>query len=197
MKLYYSETSPFARKTRIVALERGWNDRIDWIVASPFEGETNGLAAANPLSKIPTLALDDGTVLFDSKVICEYLDAAAPGARLLPAEGPARWKTLTTIALTDGVMEAAFATVMELRRPEAERSQTWIDRWNAAMTRGLAALEPLTTGAFDLGQVGMACAVGYLHFRLPEVAAAAPPAVTAWWDAIKVRPSVAATHPPV
>ena len=197
MKLYYSPTSPYARKVRIVALERGLDGGIEMIPATPFENPV--VAAANPLSKIPALVLDNGEALYDSPVICEYLDSLGDGLRVIPASGDARWATLRLQALADGVLDAAFSTVMEMRRAEPERSEEWLQRWRASILRAIvaAADEPATTAADqNLGQITLACALGYVDFRLPGIDwRAAAPGLVAWFDAWSQKPSFAATIP--
>lgn len=197
MKLFYSPTSPYARKVRIVALERGLDGAIEMIAATPFENPV--VAAANPLSKIPALVLADGTALYDSPVICEYLDSLGSTPRLIPPSGDARWATLRLQALGDGVLDAAFSTVMEMRRPETERSDEWLHRWHAGILRAVlaAAGEPATSATDqNLGQITLACALGYLDFRLPGIDwRAAAPGLVPWFDAWREKPSFAATIP--
>lgn len=197
MKLYFSPTSPYVRKVRVVAIERGLADRMELIALSPFD-DADRLGEANPLLKVPALARDDGPVLFDSPVICEYLDATAPGgARLLAGAGEARWRTLRLQALADGVLDAAFSLVMEQRRPETERSASWSGRWTDAIRRAVTA-----AGAdgpppdFDLGAIALGCALGYLDFRLGHLAwRSVAPSLEAWYAALDARPAFAATRP--
>lgn len=197
MKLFYSPTSPYARKVRIVATERGLAGTIKMITATPFENPV--VAAANPLSKIPALVLNDGTALYDSPVICEYLDSLGEGPRLIPEGGDARWATLRLQALADGILDAAFSTVMEMRRPEPGRSDEWLQRWQASILRAVvaAAGEPATIAPDqNLGQIALACALGYLDFRLPGIDwRAAAPGLVPWFDVWSVRPSFAASVP--
>lgn len=197
MKLYCSPTSPYARKVRIVAAERGLAAMIEEITATPFENPV--VAAANPLSKIPTLVLDDGTAFYDSPVICEYLDSLGLRPRLIPDRGEARWATLRLQALADGVLDAAFSSVMETRRPEAQRSEEWLTRWRAGIGRAVTAAvtEPARTSReLNLGQITLACALGYLDFRHPDLDwRTATPELTPWFEAWTERPSFAATVP--
>ena len=197
MKLYCSPTSPYARKVRIVAAERGLAAAIEEITATPFENPV--VAAANPLSKIPALMLDDGSALYDSPVICEYLDSLGAGPRLIPDRGEARWATLRLQALADGVLDAAFSSVMETRRPEAQRSQEWLTRWRAGIARAVTAagVEPARTSAeLNLGQITLACALGYLDFRHPDIDwRRAAPELAPWFETWAARPSFAATVP--
>lgn len=197
MKLLYSPTSPYARKVRIAVIEKGLADRVE-IVLVDVLGKPDMVRGDNPLAKIPTLVLDDGTSLFDSPVICEYLDALAPAPKLIP-EGVARFATLKRQALADGVKDAAFNLVMERRRPEAQRSEEWTTRWTNAIAAGLAALEAEVAGEapFDLGWIAALCAGDYVEFRLADLGMAAhAPKLTAWRTDMAGRASVAESAPP-
>ncbi len=198
MRLFHANTSPYARKVRVVIAEKGLEGRIEGQTCSPFD-DVPELKAVNPLNKIPCLALDDGTALYDSPVIVEYLDSLDPANRLIPAEGAGRWTVLRQQALGDGIMDAAFNTVVESRRPEAQQSPDWNQRWRAAIDRALAVMD----GEIDslaqqpsLGHITYACALGYLEFRLPEIDwRARHPKIAAWFDAFSQRPSMASTRP--
>jgi glutathione S-transferase len=198
MRLLASPTSPYARKARIVALEKGLMDRLTVEMLNPFE-EGDRLAAVNPLGKVPTLVLDSGAALFDSLVICEYLDHLDGKPTLLPPSGAERFEVLAWHALAQGVIDAAVSMVMERRRPEARQSPMWLERWSAAILRGLEALDQTVErrpGDFDLGAITTACALGYLEFRLPDLAwPESVNALKAWWDQAKQRPSVIETLP--
>ena len=134
-------------------------------------------------------------------MICEYLDAQGAGARLLASEGQARWTALRRQALGDGVADAAFSYVMELRRPESERSAEWLNRWQSGILRAADAVEAELAGGeigFDLGAIGLISAFSYVTFRLPQIDwRAGRPNLTAWMATMEARPSVAATAPPV
>ena len=197
MQLLFSPTSPYVRKVRIVAWEKGLSPEITLVTASPFD-HVGPVIAANPLGKLPALILDDGSALYDSPVICEYLDALGEGPRLLPAEGEARWEALRLQALADGVIDAAFSVVMELRRPESERSADWIGRWRTAISRAVlaAANRPTEDGAWGLGEISLACALGYIDFRLPDLVwRPTAPALADWYYVQQARPSFTATVP--
>jgi glutathione S-transferase len=198
MKLLFSPTSPYVRKVRIVALEKGIASEIEIVPASPFDAD-GPVVAANPLSKIPALILEDGTALYDSPVICEYLDCLGAGPRLLPPNGQARWSALRLQALADGVLDAAFSSVMELRRPETERSADWIQRWRSAISRSVLAASDMLTApdAWGLGEISLACALGYVDFRLPDIVWRPNAALlAAWYERQLPRASFAATAPP-
>lgn len=198
MKLLYSPTSPYARKVRIAAIEKGVADRIE-IVGVDVLGKPDMVRGDNPLAKIPTLVLDDGSSLYDSVVICEYLDTLAPTPKLIP-DGAARFDVLKRQALADGAMDAAFNLVMERRRPETQRSEEWTTRWTNAITHALSALDAQVDdkAPFDLGWIAALCARDYVEFRLGDLGLAArTPALTAWRASLADRPSVAISNPPV
>jgi len=197
VRLLYSPTSPYARKVRIVGIEKGLADRIE-IVGVDVLGKPDMVRGDNPLAKIPTLVLDDGTSLFDSPVICEYLNTLAPAPNLIP-DGAARFDMMKRQALADGAMDAAFNLVMERRRPESQRSQEWTTRWTNAITHALAGLESQISqkAPFDLGWIAALCARDYVEFRLADlVLAARTPKLTAWRATLSHRPSVAISNPP-
>lgn len=201
MKLYYNPASPYVRKVRILAIEIGIEDRIEEteVRMTPTEPDA-GLNSDNPIGKVPTLVTDDGHVLFDSRVVCEYLDSLHDGASFFPAPGKARWSALRRQALADGLMDAAVLTRYEtFLRPEKLRWPDWIDGQKGKIGRALDAMEQdagsLADG-FDIGPVTFACALGYLDFRYPEDDWRKDrPRLAEWFDAISGRPSVQATMP--
>jgi len=196
MKLFHSPTSPYVRKVRIAAIEKGVADRIE-IVGVDVLGKPDTVRGENPLAKIPTLVLDDGSALFDSRVICEFLDNLAPSPVLLP-KNPLRWDVLKRQAIADGVMDAAFNLVMERRRPAAQQSDEWTTRWTNAIAHGLAALDAQrpTSPPFDLGWIAALCASDYVEFRLADLGMASKtPQLAGWRARVADRESVAATAP--
>ena len=112
MKLYYSSTSPFVRKVNIFSIETGLDKQIEWVKTNPWQAEDD-LTAENPLSKIPTLITDDAKVIYDSRVICEYLDSVHTVEKLIPEQGEARWQVLRLQALADGMLDAGILRFME------------------------------------------------------------------------------------
>jgi len=201
MKLYVSPASPFARKVSITVAELGLGARMvqEPVTVTPVS-RNDEAARGNPLVKIPTLLLDDGTSLFDSPVICEYLDHLSGAPRLFPAPGPARWSALRRQALADGLMDAAILQRYEQTlRPEALRWPDWIAGQAAKVTGALDAMEAEAAGygaAFDIGHVACACALGYLDFRYDQLHwRTGRPALDAWFAAISRRPSMVATMP--
>jgi len=198
MKLYASNTSPYARKTRLVVLEKGLQEQVETVLLDPF-AEDPQLRAANPLHRVPTLVLDDGDSLYDSPVICEYLDSLSPSPRLLPASGPERWVVLRWQALADGILDAAYNSVMERRRPADEQSPGWLDNWQGEIERALAAAEQQRQGLgedISLAHVALATALGYLDFRLADINwRQRQPALAEWFSVFSERESMRATEP--
>lgn len=179
-----SPASPFGRKVKLAALELGLMDRIE-IVAADTTDPNEALRQQNPLGKIPTLVLEDGTTLFDSRVIVDYLDHLAGGNRLIPA-GESRFGQLRLQALADGIADAALLKVYEGRfRPEAQRNADWVAHQDGKVTRGLAALEAAPPSFPDrprIGEVAVACALGYLDLRFAGEWRSSHPALVAWLD---------------
>lgn len=199
MKLYLNPASPFARKVRISALELALAERIELIEVSlsPVQPH-HGLRSHNPLGKIPALVTEADEALYDSPVICEYLDALAGGDRLWPAAGAARWRALRRQALADGLAEAAILMRYELViRPEELRWSEWLDGQRLKVRTALDALEaePLD-GPFDIGAISIVCALEYFEFRFPEERwREGRPQLAAWHERLSRRPSVASTRP--
>lgn len=197
MKLRFSPTSPYVRKVIVCAAERGLDARIERIPTLPFDPETD-LATDNPLCKVPALITDDGVHLYDSRVICEYLDSLHDRARLFP-EPPARWTALRRQALGDGMLDAAVLVILENRREVVQRSAPFIARQTAKIACALDALEleAETLGeTVDIGTIALGCALGYLDFRFPdEDWRADQPKLAAWFDVFAERPSMTASAP--
>ena len=171
MKLIGSLTSPYVRKVRIVAAEK----RVDfeWVQENPWSPET-AVPQFNPLGKVPILVLDDGSTLFDSRVICEFLDTVSPISKLLPQGNRDRIQVRRWEALADGVLDAGVAVRLENNRPQNERSPSWIERHLQKVEAGLDAMEaelgdqPWCYGnAFSLADVGVAACLGWIDFRFP------------------------------
>jgi glutathione S-transferase len=166
MILRSSPPSPFGRKIKIAASLTGAKDKIDVIFADTND-PTEVLRSQNPLGKIPVLILEDGTTLYDSRVILEYLDWLAGGDVLIPAEPKARFATLTRAALADGILDAAILLIYEERfRAPEQRSTKWTDYQAEKIARGLEIVEAAPpTGRRDVAHIGLACALGYLDLR--------------------------------
>jgi len=207
MKLLYSKTSPYSRKVRMVIHEKGLQQTITSVTCNPFE-EVAELEAANPLGKVPTLILDDGTSLYDSPVICAYLDTLSPD-RLIPESGSdsngQRWSFLCWEALADGMTDAAYNIVMERRRPPTQQSAEWLGRWAADIERALQQME-VRIGEIGrdvtLAHLAAGAAIGYLDLRMPEILyeaacpqSAAYPRLLQWYESFRLHPSMQSTVP--
>jgi len=166
MILRSSPPSPFGRKIKIAAALTGLKDKIE-IVRADTTDPADVLREQNPLGKIPVLILEDGTTLYDSRVILEYLDWLAGGDVLIPKEPKARFAALTQAALADGILDAALLQIYEERfRPSERREPKWIDYQAEKISRGLAVFESNPPkGRRDVAHIGLACALGYLDLR--------------------------------
>lgn len=193
MKLRYSTTSPFVRKVRVVAIETGLIDKIELVKTNPVEAD---LAQHNPLNKVPAMVLDDGSPLYDSRVICEYLDAQT-GGKFFPPVGPARWTALRRQALADGMSEAAVLRMTENRRPENLRSADWDKKQKLKVTQSLGALEADHLGPqLDIGTLTVVIALDYLDFRFKaEDWRVGRPKLAAWHKVFSERVSLKKTLP--
>jgi glutathione S-transferase len=174
MQIYFSPTSPYVRKCMVTAYELGLTDLIELLPANAHPvNRDKKLVASNPLGKVPTFITDDGQALFDSRVICEYLNALGHG-RLLPAEGAPRWQALTLQALGDGILDAALLARYELNvRPQELRWPDWVSGKLDAIHTSLDHLNrhpEVFTKDFHLGLLTIGCALWYLDLRYPELA---------------------------
>lgn len=211
MKLFYSPFHTFVHKVLVTAHECGHWGRLERVATFPFknaEGEDQGdaydISALNPLGKVPTLATDEGQVVFGSQAICEYLDATATARRMYPEPGPARWDALARLALCDTIFESTVQMVMEQWKPEAEWSPTLFEWLWPKFNRGLDKLEADARrgwDTFDVGHASMLHAISYLGFRAEFYDAKDPiypeynwregrPALSDWYDEAMQRPSV-------
>jgi len=196
MILRSAPPSPFGRKVKLAAAILHLSDRITIVAADTNADEE--LRKQNPLSKIPVLVLDDGRTLFDSRVILEYLDHLAGGGRILPGDTEPRFAALRLQALCDGIMDASILRVYEARyRPEEIRHQPWLDMQAGKVTRGLAALEaetPSLDAVPNVGQIALACALGYQDLRFKGEWRASYPKLVAWLERFAAQvPAFAAT----
>jgi len=197
MQLLYSSMSPFARKVRVVAFELGLAEQLALVVVSPYADE--GLRATNPLSKIPVLVPEDGPPIYDSPVICEYLEHRA-GSALTPVAGPGRWAALTLQALADGMGDAALAIVRERMREadgKGPARQDLFDRQAAALDAALDQLEHDGPPAdrFQIGEIAVAAQLAYLDGRKVLDWRPGRPKLATWYEAASRRPSMVATAP--
>jgi glutathione S-transferase len=200
MKLFYSIASPFVRKCLVSAHELGLVDRLELLPAAAHPvNRDRSVVAHNPLGKVPTLIMDDGNELYDSRVICEFLNSLGDG-HLLPAQGAARWQVLLDQALADGLLDAAVLTRYEtLARPEKLRWPEWIVGQLEKVDCALAQFERRAPGfanRVDLGTISAACALGYLDFRYEPMGWRAKyPHVAVWYQNFGERPSMIVTRP--
>jgi glutathione S-transferase len=197
LKLYSHPVSPFARKARIIAHELGL--KLEVITVQARNDET--LRRYNPLKQIPILVLDDGSSLFDSPVICEYLNHTG-GGKFFPGMNifkntSGRWKALGLQALGDGVADAAVAWRYELTEPEERRNPDRIARCQATIMAGLDALERVNFPKDPtIGEISVACALGYIDFRLPDLDwKSSRPKLSAWYAQFSEYKSMKATAP--
>jgi glutathione S-transferase len=196
MKLAYSPASPYVRKALACAIARGIDSKVEtWTV-----GTTDpALLPVNPLSKVPSLLTDDGVALYDSPVICEYLDSIGDAPKLFPAAGPARWKALQLQALGDGILDASQPRRREVALPQDDGRREYITLQQGKVARALDVLEAeadrlgaLTT----IGEITIGCALGYLDFRFPhEPWRPGHPKLEAWYAKVSALPPLARTVP--
>jgi glutathione S-transferase len=201
MKILYSPASPFVRKCLVAGHELGLDDRIERIPAAAHPVNRDpSIVAHNPLGKVPTLITDDGAALYDSRVICEYLNAQGSG-HLIPSRGAERWQVLTAQSLADGIMDAAVLTRYEtVARPEALRWNEWSAGQLEKVAAALAVFEqraPEFGDRVDIGIIAFGCALGYLDFRFAHLAwRDRHPNAAAWFEWFGGRDSMVATRPP-
>jgi glutathione S-transferase len=196
VKLCFSATSPYVRKVMACAITREIDDRIEQI-STDANASPPAFVAINPLSKVPALVTDDGVALFDSPVICEYLDSFGEALPMFPPHGASRWRALKFQAMGDGILDASVPRRGEMMKPQDEGRVAWIARQKAAVDRTLDALEADPPHRHvDIGSITAACALGYLDFRF----AAQPwrdgrPKLAAWYAAFAQNPGIARTAP--
>jgi glutathione S-transferase len=197
VKLFHSPTSPYARKVMACAITREIDGQITLIPTNPHVSPA-ALLAVNPLSRVPCLVTEDGLALFDSPVICEYLDSVGETLPLFPRAGSAqRWTALKMQAAGDGIMDAAVPRRVEEAKPRDEARDLFIARQKAAVERTLDMLEAAPPGRhLDIGTISIACALGYLDFRFPhEPWRDRHPRLAAWLGAIAGVKGLAQTRP--
>ena len=199
MKLLWSSRSPFVRKVMVAAHEVGLADRIvtERVVVAANKPNAN-VMALNPLNKVPTLVLADGSLLYDSRVICEYLDSVQDGAKLFPSDTVARWSALRRQALGDGVMDFIVLRLGEQSRPKEAQSESHIAAFRLKIVSALDRIEaegPGPAGRPDIGQIAVGCALGHLDFRFAtDRWRSGRPKLAAWYAEFADRPSMRATE---
>lgn len=202
MKLFGSRTSPYVRKVRIVMIEKRID--CDFVEDNVWSADTH-VTLHNPLTKVPVLVLDDGTALYDSRVIVEYLDGVTPVSRLIPDDGRERALVKRWEALGDGIADAGLAIFLERKREAATQGKDWIVRQRSKTDSGIAAAarelgerEYCHGLSLTLGDISLACSLLWLELRLPEIQwRANHPYLKKWIDRLEVTPSFADTKPVV
>lgn len=192
MKLYCNRPSPYGRKVLVAAHEAGLIDRIEIKDIDPWADPLD-FHAATPIGKIPALITHTGTLLTESLLICDFLFAEGGKPPLL---GNARVDEISRCGLFQGLIDAAFISVIERRRPKDHQWDDWIDRQHRAIGRALAVTKTPPPNRFDLGDISLACALAYLDFRLPHLEWRRQyPDLAGWLNAVLARPSMVATNP--
>ena len=200
MRLYWGKMSPFARKVTLTAHETGLFDQIALEPVTVSMSLANPeVQEANPLSKIPTLLLDDGSALYDSRTICEYLAAIGSPGTLFP-DGPERWDSLRRQSLGDGAMDALLLWRQERLKPVERQTPEWLDTFSAKLSSTLAHLDDeaarMASLPFDIGHISIACALTYLDVRFEDIDwRSDAPRLADWHAEFERRPSAVATHP--
>jgi glutathione S-transferase len=199
MKLLWSSRSPFARKVTVAAHEVGLAGRIltERVVVSADKPNAD-VMAVNPLNKIPTLLLQDGTVLYDSRVICEYFDSLHDGPKLLPSGDTARWPALRRQALGDGLLDVLILRLVEQNRPSVKQSESHLAAYRLKIATALDRIEGdgiEPSERADVGHITMGCALGYLDFRFAaDNWRTGRPRLSGWYAEFARRPSMRATE---
>lgn len=198
MKLFSSQTSPFARKVRVAVHELELDGLVEELATDAYNADAEFLAA-NPLSQVPALITEKGETLPGSDLIIEYLQSRAHSLTSLP-RGSARWGMLRRRNLAEGILEAAVSMLLESRRPDGEKSPAWMARKTVAIQRSLDVLEAdvgeLHTEKPSVVEIGIGCALGYLDFRFAALDwRQNRPALTAWYAVFAERPSMLKTAP--
>lgn len=199
MKLLYSTNSPFARKCRIVAIEKGLENDVELINVNPMENSEE-LLAVNPLGTVPAFVTNEGLHLCGSGEICEYLDMRPSKAKPLLPPVESRECVLAFVAMAEGIMEAAVCCVLEERRPEEKQYKAWVERKEAAIMRTIAKFSyiPMEKTPLSLGLINLAVALDYVSFRLPHLVwREAHPELAAWLDEFSTRKSFVDTQPAI
>jgi glutathione S-transferase len=201
MKLITSYTSPYGRKARIICSER--NIPFEVVEDNPWTPDAK-IRAANPLGRVPALVLADGTALFDSRVICEYLDESFPGTRFIPERGSARFEVKRLEALADGILDSGVYVFLERKRDAALQNKDMIDRRIGQIKACLDEAKKLVDGkqfahgnAISMADVALGAAIGWINFRLPDLKATGDrPALANYIDGLHQRASFSSTVPP-
>jgi len=191
-------TSPFGRKPRLASFVLGLADHVEVVAADIFD-DNDSLRSQNPLGKLPTLVFADGSALFDSRVILEYLDHLAGGGRILPTEPEDRFAALKLQAIGDGILDAGVLRRLEtLFRDEPMRSPRWLDYQIGKIGRALDVLEaaPPSDDRILVGEIAVACGLGFIDFRFGDDWRSGRPRLAGWYERFALRcPGFAETAP--
>lgn len=197
MKLIGSPTSPYVRKIRVLLIEKGHED-TEVQMFNPWENPVE-LVELNPFSKVPALVLSNGVVFYDSKLIADYIDTNMQGPRMVPEAGAGRWFVLQAQAHADNLLDVGIRAFLERKRPADKQIKEKIMRDELAVARGINAAAKLVKGLetrVNLGHISIACALGWIDFRLPHIKwRDKQTALSAWYQDIRLRPSMQATAP--
>ena len=192
MQLFCNRPSPYARKVLVTAHECGLLERIEVTEVDPW-ADHSAFHEVTPIGKIPAFVTDAGMLLTESTIICEFLLAEAGQG---PLTGPARVDEMSRAGLSQGLIDAAFNSVIERRRPAARQWDAWVERQHRTIERTLTAMTTPPENRFDLGDIGLACGLAYLDFRLPVLGwRLRHQALAAWLDVVLERPSMLGTKP--
>jgi len=196
VRLCFSPTSPYVRKVRACAIARGIDGQIE-LVPTDANASLPEFVAINPLSKVPALVTDDGVALFDSPVICEFLDSIGDTLPMFPPVASGRWRALRYQAMGDGILDASVPRRGELMKPQDDGRAAWVARQTAAVDRTLDALEADPPHRLvDIGSITVACALGYLDFRFAvQHWRDGRPKLAAWYATFAQHPAIARTVP--
>ncbi|QJI31449.1 glutathione S-transferase [Pseudomonas sp. ADAK18] len=204
MTLFHNPASPFVRKVLVLLHETGQQERValQTVLVTPIN-PIEQLNDGNPLGKIPALRLADGSVIHDSRVIFDYFDYQHVGNPLIPRDGSARWRRLTLASTADGIMDAAVVVRYETAlRPAEKHWEQWLEEQRNKIRRALGMLEQDAIAElashFDVAAISVACALGYLDYRHPDMEwRSSQPKLAAWYAEVSQRPSMLATQPPI
>lgn len=203
MTLFHNPASPFVRKVLVLLHETGQQERValQTVLVTPIN-PIEQLNDGNPLGKIPALRLADGSVIHDSRVIFDYFDYQHVGNPLIPRDGSARWRRLTLASTADGIMDASVVVRYETAlRPAEMHWEQWLEEQRNKIRRALDMLEQDAIAElashFDVAAISVACALGYLDYRHPDLEwRSSHPKLAAWYTEVCLRPSMLATQPP-
>jgi glutathione S-transferase len=197
MKLIGSPASPFVRKVRVLLIEKGHGD-VEVEMHDPWSNSPE-LLALNPLSRVPALVLSNGVVFYDSKMIVDYIESTMPGPRFIPESGAARWYVLQAQAHADNLLDIGIRSLLERRRPAEKQIKDKIMRDELAVARGITSMGKIIKGLdtrLNLGHISLAVALGWVDFRLPHIKwREKQPSLSAWYQDMRLRPSMQSTAP--